>query len=176
MWCCLCDPLFSRFSRTPTCDRQMDTGPWLEYHGCIASCGKIKHICIILHWCATEVGIHIPRTSGENHYSRWLNVCIGVLENITWSSGCLVHKTEKLLTWYVCAQSTTVATAMLGAACSHLWQCLLDQTGVHALLSLVTWATLMRSQLVDLRRKHKKGTLMPSFMLVCSLLILTLTN
>ena len=28
---CLCDPTFSRFSRTPTCDRQTDTdtGPWL---------------------------------------------------------------------------------------------------------------------------------------------------
>jgi len=31
VWCCLCDPTFSRFSRTPTCDRhrQTDTGPWL---------------------------------------------------------------------------------------------------------------------------------------------------
>ena len=31
VWCCLCDPAFSRFSRTPTCDRQtqMDTGLWL---------------------------------------------------------------------------------------------------------------------------------------------------
>ena len=33
MWFCLCDPVFSRFSRTATCDRQtdtgMDTGPWL---------------------------------------------------------------------------------------------------------------------------------------------------
>ena len=25
VWCCLCDPTFSRFSRTPTCDRQTDT-------------------------------------------------------------------------------------------------------------------------------------------------------
>ena len=24
VWCCLCDPLFSRFSRTPTCDGQTD--------------------------------------------------------------------------------------------------------------------------------------------------------
>ena len=24
MWCCSCDPLFSRFSRTPTCDTQTD--------------------------------------------------------------------------------------------------------------------------------------------------------
>ena len=33
MWCCLCDPTLSRFSRTPTCDgqtdRRADTGPWL---------------------------------------------------------------------------------------------------------------------------------------------------
>ena len=37
MWSCLCDPTFSRFSGTPTCDRdtdtdrhrQTDTGPWL---------------------------------------------------------------------------------------------------------------------------------------------------
>ena len=29
LWCCLCDPTFSRFSRTPTCDGQTDTGPWL---------------------------------------------------------------------------------------------------------------------------------------------------
>ena len=38
VWCCcLCDPTFSRFSRTPTCDRhrqtqtdrRTDTGPWL---------------------------------------------------------------------------------------------------------------------------------------------------
>ena len=24
VWCCLCDPTFSRFSRTPTCDGQTD--------------------------------------------------------------------------------------------------------------------------------------------------------
>jgi len=31
VWCCLCDRIFSRFSRTPTCDRQTqtDTCPWL---------------------------------------------------------------------------------------------------------------------------------------------------
>ena len=29
VWCCLCDPTFSRFSRTPTYDRQTDTDPWL---------------------------------------------------------------------------------------------------------------------------------------------------
>ena len=33
VWCCLCDPTFSHFSRTPTCDRhrhrETDTGPWL---------------------------------------------------------------------------------------------------------------------------------------------------
>ena len=37
VWCCLCDPTFSCFSRTPTCDRRADdrqtqqtnTGPWL---------------------------------------------------------------------------------------------------------------------------------------------------
>jgi len=35
VWCCLCDPTFCRFSRTPACDRhrhrqtQTDTGPWL---------------------------------------------------------------------------------------------------------------------------------------------------
>jgi len=33
VWCCLCDPTFSRFSRTPICDGQTggqtDTGPWL---------------------------------------------------------------------------------------------------------------------------------------------------
>jgi len=35
VWFCLCDPMFSRFSRTPTCDRQTDTdtGPWLVPHG-----------------------------------------------------------------------------------------------------------------------------------------------
>ena len=40
VWCCLCDPAFSRFSRTPTCDRQTDTGPYGQYRGCIASRGK----------------------------------------------------------------------------------------------------------------------------------------
>ena len=33
VWCCLCDPVFSHFSRTLTCDGRagirMDTGPWL---------------------------------------------------------------------------------------------------------------------------------------------------
>jgi len=37
VWCCLCDPTFCRFNRTPTCDRRTqtdrqtdtDTGPWL---------------------------------------------------------------------------------------------------------------------------------------------------
>ena len=29
MWFSLCDPMLSRFSRTPTCDRHTDTGPWL---------------------------------------------------------------------------------------------------------------------------------------------------
>ena len=48
--CCLCDPLFSRFSRTPTCDGQTDrqtdrrtdrrTQGHGQYRGCIASRGK----------------------------------------------------------------------------------------------------------------------------------------
>jgi len=43
MWCSLCDPTFSRFSRTPTCDGRTDTGPWLvpRMHSMIASRGKI---------------------------------------------------------------------------------------------------------------------------------------
>jgi len=48
VWCCLCDPTFSRFSRTPTCDRQTDrqtdTGRRTQghsiYRACIASRGK----------------------------------------------------------------------------------------------------------------------------------------
>ena len=40
MWCCFCDPTFSRFSRTPTCggqtDGRTDRGP------CIAS--RVKSI------------------------------------------------------------------------------------------------------------------------------------
>ena len=46
VWCCLCDPTFSRFSRTPTCDRQTqrDTDRQTQAHGqyrrCIASRGK----------------------------------------------------------------------------------------------------------------------------------------
>ena len=46
MCCCLCDPTFSRFSRTPTCDGQTDgrtdrrTQGHGLYRGCIASRGK----------------------------------------------------------------------------------------------------------------------------------------
>jgi len=36
--CCLCDPTFSSFSRTPTCDRRTQTHGY--YCGCIASRGK----------------------------------------------------------------------------------------------------------------------------------------
>ena len=45
VWRCLCDPLFSRFSRTPTCDGQTDrqtdrrTRGHGQYRGCIASRG-----------------------------------------------------------------------------------------------------------------------------------------
>jgi len=46
VWCCLCDLLFSRFSRTPTCDGRTDgrrdgrTQGHGWYRGCIASRGK----------------------------------------------------------------------------------------------------------------------------------------
>jgi len=32
-WCCFCDPVFSRFSRTPTCDRRTDTDRRTQAHG-----------------------------------------------------------------------------------------------------------------------------------------------
>ena len=46
VWCCLCDPTFSRFSRTPTCDGRTDgqtheqTQGHGQYRGCIALRGK----------------------------------------------------------------------------------------------------------------------------------------
>jgi len=43
VWFCLCDPMFSRFSRTPTCDGQTDghrAMASLVDRGCIASRGK----------------------------------------------------------------------------------------------------------------------------------------
>ena len=40
MWFCLCDPTFSGFSRTPTCDRQTQTQTHGQYRACIASRGK----------------------------------------------------------------------------------------------------------------------------------------
>jgi len=42
-WCCLFDPTFSRFSRTPTCDRQTQTQTQAHsiYRASIASRGKI---------------------------------------------------------------------------------------------------------------------------------------
>ena len=44
MWCCLCDPTFSRFSRTPTCVRQTRTDRQTQghsiYRASIASRGK----------------------------------------------------------------------------------------------------------------------------------------
>ena len=48
VWCCFCDPTFSRFSRTPTCDRHRQTQAHGKYRGCIASRGKNRlwiHIC-----------------------------------------------------------------------------------------------------------------------------------
>ena len=36
VWCCLCDPTFSRFSRTPTCDRQRDRQTQADGHMAIA--------------------------------------------------------------------------------------------------------------------------------------------
>ena len=39
VWCCLCDPTFSRFSRTPTCDRQTDT----DGHRAMASTADAQH-------------------------------------------------------------------------------------------------------------------------------------
>ena len=38
MWCCLCDPMLSRFSRIPTCDRQ--TQSHSIHHASIMSHGK----------------------------------------------------------------------------------------------------------------------------------------
>ena len=60
VWCCLCDPTFSRFSRTPTCDdRQTDgrteTGHGC-YRGCIASRGNNRE-----RKCANTIGtVWIP--------------------------------------------------------------------------------------------------------------------
>ena len=34
MWCCLRDPMFSRVSRTPTCDRQTDGHGHRRKQGC----------------------------------------------------------------------------------------------------------------------------------------------
>jgi len=34
VWHCLCDPTFSRFSRTPTCDRQIDRRLWHKGDPC----------------------------------------------------------------------------------------------------------------------------------------------
>jgi len=39
VWCCLCDPTFSRFSRTPTCDRQTQT----DRHRPMASTADAEH-------------------------------------------------------------------------------------------------------------------------------------
>ena len=39
MWCCLCDPTFCRFSRTPACDRQTDT----DGHRPMASTADAQH-------------------------------------------------------------------------------------------------------------------------------------
>jgi len=49
VWRSLCDLMFSRFSRTPTCDRhtQTDTGPWLVPR-MVASRGK-NYIKLPLH-------------------------------------------------------------------------------------------------------------------------------
>ena len=51
VWCCLCDPTFSRFSRTLTCvgrtDRRTDTTrAWLyQYRGCIA--WRVKNLPLL---------------------------------------------------------------------------------------------------------------------------------
>ena len=39
VWCCLCDPTFCRFSRTPTCDRRTDT----DRHRPMASTTDAQH-------------------------------------------------------------------------------------------------------------------------------------
>ena len=41
MWCCLCDPTFCRFSRTPACDRQTETDR--HGHRPTASTADAKH-------------------------------------------------------------------------------------------------------------------------------------
>ena len=46
MWCCLLDPRFSRFSRTPTCDRQTDTdtdGNRVIAYTALAWCRAVKN-------------------------------------------------------------------------------------------------------------------------------------
>ena len=45
--CCLCDPMFSRFSRKPTCDRRTDgrTQSHSIHRACIASRGKKYNYC-----------------------------------------------------------------------------------------------------------------------------------
>ena len=46
VWCCLCYPLFSRFSRTPTCDRQTQTQT--DRHRPIASTADAQHRAVII--------------------------------------------------------------------------------------------------------------------------------
>ena len=43
VWCCLCDPTFSRFSRTPTCDRHRQT----DRHRPMASTADAQHRAVI---------------------------------------------------------------------------------------------------------------------------------
>jgi len=43
VWCCLCDPTFSRFSRTPTCDGQTDRWTDGQTDGHRASTADAEH-------------------------------------------------------------------------------------------------------------------------------------
>jgi len=54
VWRCLRDPMFSRFSRTPTCDRETETHDYGTYRASMASRGNRTEITIICS-CGSEI-------------------------------------------------------------------------------------------------------------------------
>jgi len=80
MWFCMCDPVFSRFSRTPICDRQTQT--WTQGHSiyCASITSHSKN--------DISVSVNYVRPTSAIGHLYFVHWCIG--ETVSVGQQCIL--------------------------------------------------------------------------------------
>ena len=154
MWCCLCDPTFSHFSRTPTCDRRMDR----ECRSCgydvavwVHSCDKITHanhvhqlffymhMCVVHMLCSQVYGPpllgqpQIIIIKGSGKVVPQVRLCIGYVETVHYNeasttTACVKQASEVKCLLTLLANKCTVSMRnnALADQSNILWKCIFN--------------------------------------------------